>query len=240
MLLMKETFALTNWERYLPADGVPKWYAARRGACTSESSSMRLMACSREVMGEMANIGWLDFGGRVERCESSTTAPLSPWVTTFVFQDLLSCRDLKASAMGEVFLESLFEPLAALLEPARKRIECVNTCSRNSFLMNSFTSTTSGAYGEEPPNANRAVTSCSAADAKSAVRSTMAMTLLLDETSCEYVGFLTCDSWRTWRLVERSSDEGLDEMIANVSDSIASDSSLRSSDGRARRLFSSY
>lgn len=106
--------------------------------------------------------------------------------------------------------------------------------------MNSLTRTRSGAYGDVPPKAKRAVTSCSAADARSAVRSTIAMTLFRGDTSCEYVGELTCFSWKTWRQADSESEGGSDEMTAKVSDSRASVSSFRSRDGSARRLFSSY
>jgi hypothetical protein len=57
-----------------------------------------------------------------------------------------------------------------------------------------LTRTRSGAYGDVPPNAKRAATSCSAAEARSAVRSTIAMTLFRDDTSCEYVGEPICFS----------------------------------------------
>jgi hypothetical protein len=105
--------------------------------------------------------------------------------------------------------------------------------------MNSFTKTTSGAYGDVPPNANRAATNCSAANAMSAVRSTIATTLLLGETSCEYVGWSIGVSCKTERHDNKDSAEGLDEMTAKVSASSASASNFRRREGSARRLFSS-
>lgn len=109
---------------------------------------------------------------------------------TFNLHDLLVDRAWKDSAILEFFFGSraVVEPLATPFEPAKERIECLSTCSRKSFLMNSLTRTMSGAYGEVPLNAKRAVTSCSAANARSAVRSTIATTLPCEDTSCEYAG----------------------------------------------------
>ena len=138
-------------------------------------------------MEEMQNKGWEIFGGRLEGADSSMMAPVSPEVIVDSFQDLVSVSDFSVSAMGEdrwfELCEDLEVPFATEPEAAIKRIACFNTCSRKSFLMYSFTRTISGAYGDVPPNAKRAVTRCSAADARSAVRSTIAMTLRFGETS---------------------------------------------------------
>lgn len=200
------------------------------------------MACSRDVMADTLKTGCWDLAGREERFDSSTIAPLSPFVMTFSFHDLLSVSPWNVSATRDDFFCSLafVEPFEIPLDPARKRSECFKTCSKKSFLMNSLTRTTSGAYGDAPPNAKRAVTSCSAADARSAVRSTIAMILFRGETSCEYVGGLICFSWKTCTQDDSESEEGSEEMTAKVSDSRASVSSFRSKEGSARRLFSSY
>ena len=162
----------------------------------------------------------------------------------FERHDLLFSRNFKVSNVLEPFFSALSagssgEPFTASSDDARYGIANFNACSRNSFFTNSLTKTRSGPYGELPPNAKRAVTRCSAAVARSAVRSTIAMVLLWGETSCLYVGWWTCVSWSTCRHVASASCDGVEETTAKVSGSRTS-SVLRRSGVRARRLFSSY
>lgn len=57
MWFTNEALALMYWERYLPVDGVPKWYAAIKVSDDSRSSSTMLMACSSDVMAVMQKMG---------------------------------------------------------------------------------------------------------------------------------------------------------------------------------------
>ena len=145
-----------------------------------------LLLCAVE-----SRMGEFNFAGREVTLDRSTIAPLEPSVTTLVCHEVLLSSALSVSVV--VFdprfclheVGDFAEPFdAASSVEARYGITNFRACSRNSFFTYSLTKMRSGAYGELPPNANRAVTRCSAAAIRSAVRSTTAMALVCGEASC--------------------------------------------------------
>lgn len=102
---------------------------------------------------------------------TSRIPPFEPDVTTLTPASFLSV------SIALPFLPTFspsFPFATPLLPSAMYRMLSCTTAFRKDSFANSFTSTTSGAYGDRPLNANRAVTIAFAAAPKSAFRSTMA------------------------------------------------------------------
>lgn len=142
-------------------------------------------ASSRDVMGCRINTGALNF--LVKRLDSrlltATTLPRSPPSTTVTPSSLRSCslRPLfcflrAVDAVALPFAEPLAASIPATMVALRCFVNSVTAADVNCCRTHSFTRTKSGAYGERPLKAVRALTIALAAAATSESRSTRAMT----------------------------------------------------------------
>lgn len=176
---------------------------------------------------------------------TSKTPPFVPAVTTLTPASVFSSSTMLSLLPA---FPSLLPPLAAPLvvavpPSAIYRILSPTAAVRNASLANSLTSTTSGAYGERPPKAKRAVTRALAAAAMSALRSTMAMERAVGaETRDFVVGSMSLSPfWRRERTVGevRKDGGGRVEVRAKMSGSRAVVRIWRRQAGRAWRVGSS-